>query len=80
MRALHRVTPLVEAGDTTLGREALLALDAILSLHRFTADLALVGAGPRARRTAGSTARFARHDRISALGIVVRTSIKPSDR
>ena len=64
--ALHRVTPLVEAGDTSLGREALAALDAILSLHRFTADLALVGAARRTRRTAGSVARFTRHDRVIA--------------
>jgi len=69
--ALHRVTPRIEAGDTALGREALGALDAILSLHRFTADLALVGAGPR--RTPGSAARFARHDRI-AMQIVVRSA------
>lgn len=61
--ALHRVTPQVEAGDTALGREALAALDAILSLHRFTADLALVGAARRTRRHAGSAARFTRHDR-----------------
>ncbi|XYJ08639.1 hypothetical protein ACSUZJ_14615 [Telluria sp. B2] len=59
--ALHRVTPQVEAGDTALGREALGALAAILSLHRFTADLALVGSGARGRRTASAPARFTRH-------------------
>ena len=56
--ALHRVTPRIEAGDTALGREALAALDAILSLHRFTADLALVGAGARLRKPAASAARI----------------------
>lgn len=71
--ALHRITPRVEAGDTALGREALAALDAILSLHRFTADLALVGGAARLRRPAGSAARFARHDRITAVQIVVRS-------
>ena len=78
--ALHRVTPRIEAGDTALGREALGALDAILSLHRFTADLALVGAGARLRRPGGSAARFARHDRITAVQIVVRSSGKASGR
>ena len=39
--ALHRITPLIEDGDTSLGRQALRALIDILSLHRFTADLAL---------------------------------------
>lgn len=39
--ALHRITPLVEEGDTALGRQALHALADILSLHRFTSDLAL---------------------------------------
>jgi len=78
--ALHRVTPRIEAGDTALGREALGALDAILSLHRFTADLALVGACARLRRPGGSTARFARHDRITAVQIVVRSSGKASGR
>jgi len=66
--ALHRVTPQVEAGDTDLGREALCALAAILSLHRFTADLAIVGTQGRARRAGGASARFARHDRIAAGG------------
>jgi len=56
--ALHRVTPRIEAGDTALGREALAALDAILSLHRFTADLALVGAGARLRKPAASAVRI----------------------
>ena len=66
--ALHRVTPQVEAGDTALGREALGALAAILELHRFTADLAVVGTQARARRTTGSSARFTRHDRPIAVG------------
>lgn len=70
--ALHRVTPQVEAGDTALGREALCALGAILSLHRFTADLAVVGSGARSRRTAGSSARFARHDRAMSVQLVLR--------
>jgi len=78
--ALHRVTPRIEDGDTALGREALGALDAILSLHRFTADLALVGAGARLRRPGGSAARFARHDRITAVQIVVRSGGKASGR
>lgn len=72
--ALHRVTPQVEAGDTDLGREALCALAAILSLHRFTADLALVGGSARGRRTAGTAGSTApsvlrprgRHDRAAA--------------
>jgi|GEM_PF-4023044 len=74
--ALHRVTPQVEAGDTDLGREALCGLAAILSLHRFTADLALVGDSARGRRStgaaAGSSARFARHDRAAAVQLVLR--------
>lgn len=65
--ALHRVTPQVEAGDTALGREALGALAAILSLHRFTADLAVIGAGAGARRPAGAPPRFTRHVRPIAL-------------
>ena len=72
--ALHRITPRIEAGDTALGREALGALDAILSLHRFTADLALVGAAARGRKPAGSAARFRRHDRVAAVQIVVRAA------
>lgn len=72
--ALHRVTPQVEAGDNDLGREALCALAAILSLHRFTADLALVGGSARGRRTAGTAGSTApsvlrprgRHDRAAA--------------
>jgi len=71
--ALHRVTPRIEDGDTALGREALAALDAILSLHRFTADLAVVGSGVRQRRPSGAAARFTRHDRV-AVQIVVRTA------
>lgn len=72
--ALHRITPRVEAGDTTLGREALAALEAILSLHRFTADLALVGARQRGRRSVGSVARFTRHDRPMAAFSVSRAA------
>lgn len=72
--ALHRVTPRIEAGDTALGREALAALDAILSLHRFTADLALVGAVARLRKPGGAAARFGRHDRVTAVRIVVRSA------
>lgn len=64
--ALHRVTPQVEAGDTALGREALGALAAILELHRFTADLALVGSGARRRGPADAPTRFARHARSAA--------------
>lgn len=41
--ALHRITPQVEAGDTVLARQALLALADILSLHRLTAGVALAG-------------------------------------
>lgn len=70
--ALHRVTPQVEAGDTALGREALCALGAILSLHRFTADLAIVGSGARGRRPAGAAARFTRHTRSITLQPVPR--------
>lgn len=47
LRALHRITPQVEAGDTLLGRQALEALEAILSLHRFTAGVALTGTPTR---------------------------------
>ncbi|MFC5462824.1 hypothetical protein [Massilia niabensis] len=43
LRALHRITLQVEAGDTTLGRQALAALGDILSLHRLTAGVALTG-------------------------------------
>lgn len=43
LAALHRITPQVEAGDTLLARQALLALADILSLHRLTAGLALAG-------------------------------------
>ena len=43
LRALHRITPPVETGDTALGRQALLALTDILSLHRLTAGVALAG-------------------------------------
>lgn len=35
LRALHRVTPQVETGDTALARQALGALGDILALHRF---------------------------------------------
>jgi hypothetical protein len=49
-------------------------------MHRFTADLALVGAGARLRRPGGSAARFARHDRITAVQIVVRSGGKASGR
>lgn len=70
--ALHRVTPQVEAGDTALGREALGALAAILSLHRFTADLAIVGDGARGRRPVGVPARFTRRNRAIALQLVSR--------
>ena len=70
--ALHRVTPQVEAGDTALGREALGALAAILELHRFTADLALVGSGARARRPGGTPAHAARHARTAGLRPVSR--------
>lgn len=43
LHALHHVTPQVEAGDTTLARQALVALADILSLHRLTAGVALAG-------------------------------------
>jgi len=71
--ALHRVTPRIETGDTAPGREALGALDAILSLHRFTADLAVVGARTRGRRPSGCAARFSRHDRVTGIRILVRS-------
>ena len=47
LRALHRITPQVEAGDAVLGRQALAALADILSLHRFTAGVALTGTPAR---------------------------------
>jgi hypothetical protein len=47
LRALHRITPQVEAGDTVLGRQALAALADILSLHRLTAGVALAGTPAR---------------------------------
>ena len=40
LRALHRVTPQVEAGQTALGRQALAALADILTLHGSTVDRA----------------------------------------
>lgn len=55
LRALHRITPQVEAGDTALGRQALAALEDILSLHRFTAGVALTGTPTR---PAGMPGRF----------------------
>ncbi|MDB5746284.1 MAG: hypothetical protein JWP72_1132 [Massilia sp.] len=47
LRALHHITPQVEAGDAALGRQALAALADILSLHRFTAGVALTGTPAR---------------------------------
>lgn len=47
LRALHRITPQVEAGQTILARQALSALADILSLHRLTAGLALANRPPR---------------------------------
>lgn len=41
LAALHRVTPLVEDGDVSLGRQVLAALRDVLSLHRLTTDPAL---------------------------------------
>jgi hypothetical protein len=47
LRALHRITPQVEAGQTALARQALSALADILSLHRLTAGVALANRPPR---------------------------------
>jgi hypothetical protein len=47
LRALHRITPQVEAGQTALARQALRALADILSLHRLTAGVALAPRPPR---------------------------------
>jgi hypothetical protein len=47
LRALHRITPQVEAGQTILARQALAALADILSLHRFTAGVAIAPRPPR---------------------------------
>jgi hemerythrin len=41
LSALHRVTPGVEQGNLTLGREVVAALGDLLDLHRLTSDLAL---------------------------------------
>lgn len=41
LRALHRVLPLVEAGDTALGRDAIGALRDVLALRRLACDVAL---------------------------------------
>lgn len=49
LAALHRVLPVVEQGDITLGRQVIAALRDVLSLHRLTTDLALaMGARPLA--------------------------------
>ena len=42
LAALHRALPLVEDGDTALGRQLVAALLDLLSLHRICTDLALV--------------------------------------
>lgn len=55
LAALHRVTPLVEDGDVSLGRQVLAALRDLLSLHRLTTDLALAMA---ARPAPGSRIRL----------------------
>ena len=44
--SLHRIVMQVEAGDVALGRAALGAACDLLSLHRLTADLALLLARP----------------------------------
>ena len=53
LRALHRITPQVEAGDAMLGRQALAALADILSLHRLTAGVALAGTPARPPKMPG---------------------------
>jgi len=42
LAALHRALPLIEEGDTALGRQLVAALLDLLSLHRISTDLALV--------------------------------------
>jgi hypothetical protein len=57
LRALHRVLPQVEAGDTALGRDVLAALHDVLALRRLACDMALatlaspVHEGPPRQRT-----------------------------
>ena len=56
LAALHRAMPLVEEGDTLLGRQLLLALNDLLALHRLSTDLVLARAprtpAPRLRSRA----------------------------
>jgi hypothetical protein len=69
LRALHRVTPQVESGETLLGREALAALADILSLHRFADGMAsrqagLPGQGVRPLRCRPCPAPHAKSDAL----------------
>jgi len=59
LSALHRVLPLVEDGNATLGREVLAALLDVLALHRLRTSLALaVAVQPPPLRVRGSAARM----------------------
>lgn len=64
LAALHHAQAEVEDGNVELGRSALAVLTDLVSLHRLTADLALVAAGralaPRLRRLAAFDAAPAR--------------------
>jgi hypothetical protein len=64
LAALHHAEAAVEGGNIELGRNALAVLTDLVSLHRLTADLALVSAdrplAPRLRRQAALAAAPAR--------------------
>lgn len=51
LAALHHVTPRVEAGDIHLGREALAALAAIVSTHRYGVSIAAINVRRHALRS-----------------------------
>ncbi|MEN3278235.1 MAG: hypothetical protein V7631_4025 [Massilia sp.] len=65
LRALHRVTPQVETGDTALARQALGALGDILALHRFAVGPLPAGGHlhhmPAAGQVIGKPVRHERH-------------------
>ncbi|MBW8897005.1 MAG: hemerythrin [Massilia sp.] len=62
LSALHHVLPDIEQGDLPLARQVLVALDAVLALHRLSADLALAVAPPAAGvRARGHAARATLH-------------------